>query len=183
MESPLQPAFDMYMEKLQKQVAEVASTKKMLNELAKEMGSEIPFPDVQAEAVTGQSLRLDQFFGKAASTALTEYLELRGQDRGAATWSEIWAAFNRGGFNSEESEDGVKTTLKKNTATFKYFSMNDAFGLKKWYPQEKKKDKPEGSNGDATNVEKPRRGRPPKIKAAPMVDQVSKQAETETPKG
>jgi hypothetical protein len=93
---------------------------------------------------------------------MTEYLEMRGQPRGAATWDEILAAFKRGGFTSEDSDEAVKTTLKKNTATFKYFSPNDAFGMKKWYPQENKKDKGE-ETGEGADSEPKKRGRPKKI--------------------
>jgi hypothetical protein len=174
MGNPLQPAFDMYMGKLQKQVAEVTSTKKMLNELAKEMEIEIPFPDVQAEVVTGQLIRLDQFFNKAPSTAVTEYLEIRGQSKGAATWDEIWGALQRGGFKGEGSELDVKTTLKKNTTAFKYFAGNDAFGLKGWYGQEKKKDKVE-SAGNKTQSKK--RGRPRKNASTQSESGVSDQSD------
>lgn len=159
MADPMQAVYDMYLNKLQEQVNEVAETKKMLNKLAKDMGQEIPFPDVQAESVSGQPMRLDQFYGKKPATALTEFLELRGQNKGAASWQEIWAAFKRGGFKSDDSETEVKETLKKNTTAFKYFSELDAFGIKGWYSSldgnsvRKKKGKTSKEKGDTEESE------------------------------
>lgn len=45
MTHPLQPAYDLYEEKLKKMLPEVRQTKNMLNELAKEMGLNPPYPD------------------------------------------------------------------------------------------------------------------------------------------
>ena len=135
---PLQSAYELYENKLKIALTEVKKCKTMLNELAKEMGINVPYPDfIEEDNITSTSISVDEFVGKSPTVAVSEYLTKRTK---AASWLEITEALNRGGFEWKRFGDTkkVRTTVLKNTTTFKYIKANDAFGLKKWYRTEKK---------------------------------------------
>lgn len=154
MTHPLQPAYDMYVEKLNKLIEEETKIKKMLNEFATEMEMGIPFPDITRGLIETNTtiIRDDDFVGRSPSTAVGEYLEKRGS---AAKWDEIVEALKAGGFDWNKY-GGVKKargSIVKNTYTFKYIKQSNAFGLKKWYPEDKKST-PKETNNKNTEIKK-----------------------------
>lgn len=160
MAHPLQAAFDMYIEKLNKLTTEEVKIKKMLNEFATEMKIQIPFPDISENTLGTIAIHHDEFVGKSASVAVGEYLEKRGN---AAKWDEIEEALRNGGYdwNRHGNPEKTRLTIVKNTFTFKYIKQSNAFGLKKWYPEEsssennrkKKEKKVSDMNKDNENKE------------------------------
>jgi len=165
----LQSAYDFYLDKLKNLMKDVSATKKVLNELAREMGSESPFPNDEPEALTsaGVTVKIDEFVNKPPSTALQEYLGKRGKDHGAVTWSAIVDVFKSGGFDFSKfgGEKAVRMTLIKNTTAFKFIRKQNAFGLKSWYGGEQKSKKKEGSQADKDSghdAPQKKRGRPRK---------------------
>ena len=137
MSHPLQSAYDMYVEKLNKLSGEEVKVKKMLNEFAVEMKIKVPFPDVSESTIRSMAIHHDDFVGKSGSVAVGDYLDKRGN---AAKWEEIKEALTVGGYDWSKYGTPKKTrlTILKNTFTFKYIKSSDAFGLKKWYPEDKK---------------------------------------------
>lgn len=155
---PLQSAYDFYSEKLKPMLKEVVATKKILNELAREIGIDTPYPDVDSETgvVGGASItvKIDDFVNKPPSTALQEYLTKRGKEHGAIVWDTIVDVFKRGGFDFSKygGEKAVRMTLIKNTTAFKFIRKQNAFGLKSWYGSDlktKKKDSEAEKENDA----------------------------------
>jgi hypothetical protein len=158
----LQPAYDQLLAELNHLEAQIKGKKIALNEMAKSMGIDIPYPVVDEES-TGHSgrpkIRIDQFLGKPLSTAVAEYLNLCGKQIGAKRWSDIVQALRNGGFElgkTRAAEDAARMTILKNTTVFKLVG-DDAFGLVKWYGGTKKQKEKEGSNSTTK-----KRGRPPK---------------------
>jgi len=167
---PLQSAYDFLMEKLNTLNRDVSATKKLLNELARGMDVEQPFPNNEQEATVGAgvSIKIDEFVNKPPSTALQEYLAKRGKDHGAVTWQAVVDVFKGGGFDFSKfgGEKAVRMTLIKNTTAFKFLRKQNAFGLKSWYGSEQKpKKKDDAADPVGDNMEgstKKKRGRPKK---------------------
>jgi hypothetical protein len=127
--------------KLQEQLGEVAETKKAINVLCRQLGEAPRFEDVSEEKAS-RMIRPDRFFNKPLSTAVREYLEVRGS---AATVDEIYDALRKGGFEfvgKDESikKRGLQISLTKNRKIFAYIKASDSFGLWEFYggrPKEK----------------------------------------------
>lgn len=135
---------------------EANKLKKLVNELSGEAGLPIPFPNVSDSSQSISSIRSDQFYGQALSSAVRNYLEMRrAANRGAATISEIHQALKAGGFKSEtKDDDNAKNTLRismrKNSSIF-HRLPNGEYGLLAWYPSAK----PEKDDSDDQNIKKP----------------------------
>lgn len=143
----LQSAYDFYQEKLNTLMRDVSATRRVLNELAREMGLEARFSEDEPGATSGPSvaIKIDEFVNKPPSTALQEYLGKRGKDHGAVTWETIVEVFKGGGFDFSKfgGEKAVRMTLIKNTTAFKFIRKQNAFGLKSWYGNDQKSKKKE----------------------------------------
>lgn len=131
---------------LEKKLAEVTDLKRSINTLARQVGDEVPYPNLESEAVatprSALKLRPDEFFGKSPIIAAREYLETTGKP---ATAEEILQALERGGFDFEAQ--GWKENLRlrnlaislgKNSSIFTRLPSGP-FGLAKWYPNRMKK--------------------------------------------
>jgi hypothetical protein len=131
----------------------------MLNSLAKDLGLDIPYPDVLPELVGGTvKIKPDQFFNKPLATAVRDFLTMKGE---ATDWDEIVKALREGGFSlskTKDAEESARLTILRNTANFTLVPDN-YFGLKEWYGKLKKEKKT--SQQSDNNSEKPKR--PPKL--------------------
>jgi hypothetical protein len=139
MSDKLSAAVEALQEELQKQLAEVADTKRMINGLLRRTGQE-PLYAEEIEGVQSTAIRADQFYGKPLATAAREYLELKKQHE-ARTPEDILDALKRGGFDFTISgwkeKDYLRMlsiSLAKNTSTF-HRLPNGTFGLLVWYDQ------------------------------------------------
>ena len=133
----LQAAYDLYLGKLQKLQAEIVETKKVLNSMAKEMGINPQYEEVEEKASNLMAVEMDEYVNKLPGTGVRMFLEKRSR---AATWPEIVDGLKKGGFEWAKygGEKKVRLTIQKNTLTFKYVKANDAFGLKEWYGEVEK---------------------------------------------
>jgi hypothetical protein len=122
----------------------VAEKKKVSNMLAPLAGVETPFDSVDAPAATALgAIKIDQFTSMGApSVAARAYLEMRGKEKGAATFEQIFEALQRGGyvFGKGDAKAGLKIAMGKDEKLLKL--PNDAYGLREWYGGAKKLDKP-----------------------------------------
>jgi hypothetical protein len=176
----LQPAYDRLMLELRQLEAQSKGKKMALNEMAKSMSNEIPFPNVEDESLTQAGrpkIRIDLFLGRPLSTAVAEYLNMSGKEIGARPWSEIVQALRDGGYElgkTKTAEDEARTTILKNTTTFKLVGDN-AFGLVDWYPKIKKdKAKDQAKEQDSAP---PKRGRPRKSELSESIKEAPKPQE------
>jgi hypothetical protein len=180
----MQPAFDHLLEEVKRLEDQAKGKKIALNEMAKSMGIDIPFPKVEEES-TGMSgrikIRIDQFLGKPLATAVSEYLRICGKGVGAKHWTDIVQALRDGGFElgkTRMAEDAARTTILKNTTLFKLVG-DDAFGLVEWYPKLRKEK-------DADDSAPKKIGRPKKVEPKEESSQVArakKETNTELPDG
>jgi len=145
--------------KLQDQLNEVAETKNAINVLCRQLGDPPRFNDVSPEKIASlTSTRSDQFFNKPLTTAVREYLAMRGS---AATVNEIYDALCRGGFefvgkNESIKKRGLQISLAKNRRLFAYVKSSDSFGLWSFYggrPKDKDDKEEEGANTIISNEE------------------------------
>jgi hypothetical protein len=139
MSEKLSAAVETLQEELQRQLIEVAETKRMINGLLRRMGKEPAYAE-EMESVRSATIRSDQFYGKQFSTAAREYLEMR-RDKGAVDASDILVGMKSGGFDFASTgwkpKDYLRMlsiSLAKNTATF-HRLPNGTFGLLAWYPE------------------------------------------------
>ena len=144
MKDVLKATYDLYEKKLQELFNQVSETKKMLNTLARDMGnSDVPYPDVSTEALTGAvKIKPDQFYNKPLATAVRKFLELKNE---ATHWNDIVKALRDGGFNlgkTKQAEDEARLTILRNTANFVLIGDN-FFGLKENYSDSKKTKNPD----------------------------------------
>ena len=138
MSDKISAAVETLQEELQKQLAEVAETKRMINGLLRRIGQEPAYADA-AEEVQSSTIRADQFYGKPLATAAREYLEIR-RTKGAVDATEILQGLKTGGFDFTttgwKEKDYLRMlsiSLAKNTTTF-HRLPNGTFGLLSWYP-------------------------------------------------
>lgn len=139
MSTDLSQAIDSLYAELKVVESRSAEIKKMINNLSAMIGKQPPFQNVEVSAMFGiQALRPDQFFGKALSTAVKEYLKIRNQ---ACTAQEIYEALLTGGFEfPKEWKEKYKLrnltiSLSKNSADFVYVKSSNAYGLWEFYPE------------------------------------------------
>jgi len=127
---------------------EQAERKRMVNKLCEYAGLPPRHLDfgstdrgAESPGAANRNIRPDQFHGKPLSTAVREYLELRGNSNagglGAASDDEIFGALRAGGFkfegkSEENSLRGLRISLAKNSIAFRKLP-NGTFGLAIWY--------------------------------------------------
>jgi hypothetical protein len=149
----------------------VAEKKKVSNMLAPLAGVEAPFADADAPAAAGLSaIKIDQFTSMGApSVAARAYLEMRGKEKGAATFDQIFEALQRGGyvFGKGDAKAGLKIAMGKDEKLLKL--PNDAYGLREWYGGAKKLDKPKKGASDGEMAEEPAEATPPSAPASEEV--------------
>lgn len=132
---------------------EANSLKKLVNQLCVELGQPIRYENISDVSQGISSLRSDQFYGQALSTAVRNYLEMRKvANLGAATVAEIFKALRDGGFKSEtKDEENAKNTLRialrKNSSIF-HRLPNGEYGLFAWYPSAKPQSSKEEEDGE-----------------------------------
>jgi hypothetical protein len=138
MSDKLSAAVETLQEELQKQLSEVADTKRMINGLLRRMGRE-PIYAEETEEAQPTTLRADQFYGKPLATAAREYLGIR-RNKGAVEASEILQGLQTGGFDFRSTgwkeKDYLRMlaiSLAKNASMF-HKLPNGTFGLLSWYP-------------------------------------------------
>jgi hypothetical protein len=155
MQDKILPAIEALHEHLEKQLREVADTKRTINSLLKSMGELPMFDDPEADRLTtGRAIRRDQFYGQPFATAARQYLESRGQ---AVPAEDIMSGLNQGGFdfNAIGWKEGdrlriLALTLAKNSTTF-HRLPNGTIGLLSWYPEVSKKPKAERKQSGSTD--------------------------------
>ena len=140
---------------LHEQERNVTETKRLINQLCKR--AELPpmYADAELEARNGVglSIRSDQFYGQALSTAIREILEMRkALNRGPASVNELYDDLIKGGYkfdtkNEDNSKRGLRISLTKNTSIF-HKLPNGGFGLLEWYPNAKTAKKREDDADD-----------------------------------
>lgn len=156
---------------------EIAETKRMVNRLLIRKGQPAMYADTAASAEVGHvsSIRTDQFYGQALSTAMREYLKMRKvANIGPATVHEIHDSLAKGGFafeteNEENRKRNIRISLTKNSALFHRLPNGTHFGLPDWYEEIAKRQ-------DSMPVEKPKSKSKskPKAKKPTLKPKVSK---------
>lgn len=148
-------------EGLQKQLDDVAETKRAINTMAKSIGDALPYPEIASESIGG--IRPDQFFSKPLAGAVREYLAMRGH---AATVGEILDGLRQGGFDfgrDKFAEKNLRISLGKNSQTFVQVKGSDSFGLLEFYPNLKRESKEAENGGTETLFPKPEKGKNKKV--------------------
>lgn len=180
MDEKLRAAYDVYKDKLQKLLVDVSNTKKILNQIAIDMGERPEFEDVEVEHIgtTIVEVKPGMFYNRPLAGSVREYMEMVEQARGrqGVDVNEIFEALRRGGYSdlkTKVDEEKVRLSLLKNTTTFALVGK-DHFGLREWYG---KKDK---TKVKKKPLPKPKR-KAEKTKDGDKSDQVQK-PETENPK-
>jgi len=145
MSQHLEKAIEGVYEELAKIEEKAKELKKTINTLSAMAGKSQPFGDVEVSATYGTlSLRPDQFFGKGLSTAVKEFLRLKGR---ACTAQEIFEALKVGGyeFPVEWKEKfmlkNLSISLGKNRVDFVPVPSSTgegAYGLWEFYPEKKR---------------------------------------------
>lgn len=142
-------------EELNKAMKAVIEIKKMINNAHTLKGEAPPYTDVDFNPITGTiNIMHDQFFGKGLSTAVKEFLAMKGR---AAKAEEIFEALNKGGFewpNAWKENLRLKNlaiSLGKNRYDFLLVrtSEGNAYGLWDFYPEKKReKEKQQAQKND-----------------------------------
>jgi hypothetical protein len=144
------------LEQIEKKASEIKSTINKLSALADK-----PQPYADAELTTfshSVALRPDQFFGRGLSTAVREFLKIRGS---ACTAQEILEGLKAGGFEIPEDWQekhylkNLAISLSKNSNDFVYVKQSNAYGLWEFYPERvREKKKSSRSNGSEKTEER-----------------------------
>ena len=164
MEDHLQKTLDQAKRKLTEQEAGVTATKKLINQLC-EFGGIAPMysdADFQSASAGLGSIRSDTFYGKSASVAVREYLDMRSASGlGAASHDEIITALKTGGFDFSSLAESemvaqrtVAITMGKNSSIF-HKLPNGNWGLLSWYPEAKEKKQQKKSPAQAVSSDGP----------------------------
>ena len=147
-------------QKLETQLQEVIYTKKVINDLHREIGEPEPYQDGEMVVTRKKGigvLRPDQFYGKPLATVVKEILEMKGEP---STVNDICDILSTGGydFGSKDLTNarvGVGVSLSKNPA-FHRLPDKKNYGLKEWYPEvknKKTKTQKEESNENEESIE------------------------------
>lgn len=142
---------------LQKQLQDVASTKKLINSLLIRTGQSPRYTDIDVEAHAGSPVKRDQYYGKPLATAVAMVLKRLGQ---ASTAEEIIAGLEKGGFdfrplkwNESVRHRNLAISMAKNTKAF-HKLPNGTFGLREWYDEDVLKKTERVSKGKDEDNEK-----------------------------
>src|SRR5438132_1510537 len=102
----LKPAIETLQAKLRDQEKAVARTKELINDLCEHSGLS-PLYVIQVDVGADvAALQADSFYGKALSTGVREYLELRkATAQGPATVNDIYRALVQGGYVFEAKDE------------------------------------------------------------------------------
>ncbi len=150
-------------EELAKAEEKVRELKKAINTFSGMAGKTPPFSEIEASPVYGNlSLRPDQFFGRGLSTAVKEFLRMKGR---ACTAQEILDALKEGGFEfpTDWKEKFMLKNLSISLGKNRYDFVpvpnpkgDGAYGLWEFYPEKKKeRDKAQKAmNGNKPDDEK-----------------------------
>jgi len=129
-----------FADKIRSQEDELNKLKRVVNGLCADEGQSPMFPNVASESGGSiHSLRIDQFYGQTLAGAARQYLEMRkASGLGAATVNEIYSALKAGGYNFEteneaNAKNGVRISLRKNSAIFHRLPNDGGYGLANWY--------------------------------------------------
>ena len=158
--------------KIDERLKPIQNDMRMVNALCAHAKLPPHYPDVEAQSSKRSFvIRRDQYVGKPLASAVREFLAMRGaSDRGgigAATVNEIFDALLAGGYvpdteDEQNAKRGLRIALTKNSQTFYRVAQRGdaagAYGLLEWYPNAK-------PQTDDEDKPKPKRGRPPKVKA------------------
>ena len=141
MDRELKVAIDVLVARIEKKAAEIASLKVMVNGLCVEAGIDPIYSDIET-GTTSTVIRPDQFYGKSATVAAREYLEIK---KRAVSLDEILEALVKGGFNFEVAGwsdvarlRNLGISLAKNSSIF-HKLPNGTVGLVKFYPEVERK--------------------------------------------
>jgi hypothetical protein len=134
------PAIVKLEEHLQRQIAETAAIKRVLNSLYKAAGQDEPYPDIDEDTgARGLSIRSDEFHGRALATVVEEYMrKRRAANTSPPTVREIYDALMEGGYefetdNVENAKRSLRISLSKNP---KFYRLPQGqYGLREWYPK------------------------------------------------
>ena len=154
MVEPLEAAVAELQKKLQEQEGEVIQTKKMINQLCGYMNKRPLHDDAELQTSKTNAVRADEYYGKAAVTAMREVLQRR-QHIGPAKAREIYDALIEGGYDGFRTEDeqnrltGMRISLRKASKVF-HKLPNGQCGLVDWYDNIRKQ-KAEAKHGDKGN--------------------------------
>jgi hypothetical protein len=137
---------------------EAVKPKKILaNQLCERANIALAYPDVNSEKASPvNAIRRNAFYGKALSTCIREFLEMRANLAiREATLDEIFEALKIGGYDlktsgptEDDQKRGIAIAMGKNSQTFHRVFSGD-YGLLAWYPNIKER-KPR--NGDAAKA-------------------------------
>jgi hypothetical protein len=150
----------------------IRPNKILANQLCARIGAPPIFTDISDQTSAASVLngiRRNQFYGRALSTCVREFLEMRvNLPVKEATLDDIFTALKEGGYDVKSSgptEDdqkrGLSIALGKNSQTFHRLASGD-YGLIAWYPNIKEK---KSKNGDPSKAD-PQPPMQPKV--APM---------------
>jgi hypothetical protein len=146
-------------EKVRTKEDEAAKLKKLVNELCSEVGLPLRYENVADSPSGGLTIRSDQFYGVAITTAIRHYLEKRkASNQGPASVSVIYEALRGGGYKFETANDDnakvtIRNNLRKSSSIFHRLPNGD-YGLLSWYPNAKAP-KPD-DDGSQENGNKPK---------------------------
>ena len=136
MNEKLSAAIDVLLEQLEKQVQQVAGTKRTINALLVASEESPRFEDVEVEKIGGGTIRRAQFYGKPLATAITEFLQIR---KHVCNPEGILAGLEEGAFDFKAQGwrdnlrlRGLAISLAKNTKTF-HKLPDGSIGLVDWY--------------------------------------------------
>lgn len=135
---------------LEELVTKEIELKKMINWLSEKNGQKAPYKNLDvASAVKRTTLRQDQFFGMKVTTAVREFLRMKGH---AVSIDEIYEGLTQGGFDFPWDEKNQKRNLaisiSKNPGVFVHVSSNDSWGLVEFYPELQRKRQLKKTQGD-----------------------------------
>ncbi len=138
-------AISLLRERLRSQEEKALATKKLINDLCREAGKDLPFADAELMSSSGLvSIQADTFYGQPLNSSARKVLEMRkASGAGPATVKDIHAAMVQGGFqfkakNDRYAIDMLRAALSKASHTF-HKLPNGQYGLLDWYPAVKAK--------------------------------------------
>jgi hypothetical protein len=156
MDSQIESTIALLTSKITAKEEEANKLKKLVNELSGEAGLPIPYSNIVDSTQGISNIRSDQFYGQPLTSAMRNYLEMRGAAKqGAASVSEIYSAIRNGGYafdtkDENNAKNTVRISLGKNSSIFHKLPHGD-YGLLAWYPDaktiKKDKEKPEKERG------------------------------------
>jgi hypothetical protein len=157
MATGLNAAVDELEKDLEKQLQEVAATKKLINTLLTRQGQPARYTDIDTEPHRG-AVRRDEYYGKPLATAVQMVLQ---RMRQAASLEEILVGLDKGGFDFKALKwtDNLRLrnlaiSLAKNSKAF-HKLPNGTFGLSDWYSDDVLRKSEKASKNGKESEEEP----------------------------